>query len=291
MRGLFGFMAVIMLSVMFVSQSWAWEREMSCYVGEDCPEGQEPLPTYWDEPCISFHLNEVGTTLMDFGVVREVVKASIAAWDLGERTSLKAFYAGETNEDRIGYNPYIKENTNIITFRDTDWEGSRAVMAYTSVTSRISTGEIFDADLELNSQYYKFGVVTENNKGVVDLQNTVTHELGHVFGLDHSDDETATMYWVADAGDTFMRDLAPDDIEGIMTVYPPGEKVASCEFKASYFEKPPYAMDEGYSSDGNCSIFGVRDGKEKNDILWLAFLMTVFILVARRRESDVVSCR
>ena len=35
MRGLFGFMAVIMLSVMGVAQAWAWEREMSCYVGED----------------------------------------------------------------------------------------------------------------------------------------------------------------------------------------------------------------------------------------------------------------
>ncbi len=272
------------MSFLFGMPALAWEQSMTCVPGEDCDEGVDPLPTYWPNACVSFYLNESGTRQMEFADVEQAVKRSIAAWNLGRSSSLEVFYAGKTNEDRVGFNPYIKENANVIMFRDDDWEESRYVMAYTSVTNRLSTGEIYDADMELNAKYYTFGIVTSDRSDVVDLQNTVTHELGHAFGLDHSSVVDSTMYFMADRGDTYMRTLEADDIEGITTIYPP-KGGNQCKFKAGYFEKPPYATNEGYPSGnkGSCSV-GMYGEKNKS-ILGLVFLGMVLMIGVRRREE------
>lgn len=58
---------------------------------------------------------------------------------------------------------------------------------------------------------------------VPDILGATIHEVGHVLGLNHSDDPTANMYWI------FHRftglgtgQLFPDDIAGIQTIYGPG---------------------------------------------------------------------
>ena len=79
MRWIPGVVAIGLLSVAAVTEAQAWEREMSCYKGQDCPAGQEPMPTYWDSPCITFHLNEAGTKQMKFSDVESAVKNSVAA--------------------------------------------------------------------------------------------------------------------------------------------------------------------------------------------------------------------
>ena len=116
------------------------------------------------------------------------------------------------------------------------------VIATTTTTAKSLTGEILDTDIELNdapsSTGSKFTFTTvdglpcttplETGCVRIDVQNTVTHEAGHSLGLDHSTDPSATMYANAPSGDTSKRDLAPDDIQGICTIYPRGASTVTC---------------------------------------------------------------
>jgi hypothetical protein len=54
-----------------------------------------------------------------------------------------------------------------------------------------------------------------------DFASVATHEAGHFLGIAHSDVPGATMYARYDQGQTSMRYVSPDDVEGICTVYRP----------------------------------------------------------------------
>ncbi len=284
-----GFLLLIVLVACLTGAShnvWAWEQAMTCddvYV--PCDSGKSPKPTAWKTPCVEIHLNEKGTKTLPFEDVEAVVKTSIEAWNVPDRSSVVMSYGGLTDETRIGYNPFIDENANIIVFRDEEWNESVMIMALTSVTNRSSTGQIYDADMEINTYQYRFGIVSDPTDEVVDLQNTLTHELGHVLGLDHSMVMNATMYPYAIGGETYMRDLFEDDIMAIETIYPLS-KAQACDFSGEYFKAPPQGMTEGYLHTSDCSVSLYRPDKS---IIWI-LLLSLWCLVCFIR-SRVRKCR
>jgi hypothetical protein len=121
-------------------------------------------------------------------------------------------------------------NANIIVFRDDGWpyEGSSNTLALTTVTYNLDTGEIYDADMELNSADNHF--TTTNTAVEFDLLSVVTHEAGHFLGLAHSQEAEATMYPDYKPGDLGLRSINPDDIAGMCVIYPPGAVIpATCD--------------------------------------------------------------
>jgi MYXO-CTERM domain-containing protein len=135
--------------------------------------------------------------------------------------------------------------------------GGGGTIALTTVTFDPNTGEIFDADMELQDWNGKANAPTgwyftcpgpgaptcagspsnpllygESNCIFMDIGNTVTHEAGHMLGLDHvcvaeaadathaCPDPSATMAPTAGAGDTDKRTLTADDINGVCSIYP-----------------------------------------------------------------------
>ncbi len=127
--------------------------------------------------------------------------------------------------------------------------GTGGILALTTATFVVSTGEILDADMELNGWngnlpsptgfYFTCappgsGICAQSYGGSncieFDVGNTVTHEAGHMLGLDHvcvtqgnpACHPEDTMAPTATAGDTNKRTLAADDIEGVCTIYPAG---------------------------------------------------------------------
>jgi hypothetical protein len=147
-----------------------------------------------------------------------------------------------------------RDGVNTIAARQS-WEYEHLALAQTSLFFVKSTGEILEADLEVNAQDFTWTDVSSNRgRGLQDLQNALTHELGHFIGLDHpcyladpSSDETdnagqpvpscndvafdspiraATMFPSADAGDTSKRTLSPDDELAVCDIYPRGMATA-----------------------------------------------------------------
>jgi MYXO-CTERM domain-containing protein len=137
--------------------------------------------------------------------------------------------------------------------------GSRVqTIALTTTTFEVDTGKIVDADMELrgwsgngsgsaipsggsanDGWYFTCSAVNktcstyaEASCKYMDIGTTVTHEAGHVLGLDHVcvypdvPDSTcagdAVMNATASVG-AINRTLAPDDVNGVCAIYPAGK--------------------------------------------------------------------
>ena len=113
-------------------------------------------------------------------------------------------------------------NQNVIVFKDDAWPHPVSVLGLTTVVYSPSTGEIYGADMEINTQHMDPLALADPVAGdAYDFLSVVTHEAGHFLGMAHSDHREATMYASYNPGETFQRVLSPDDIQGICTIYHP----------------------------------------------------------------------
>jgi hypothetical protein len=142
---------------------------------------------------------------------------------------------------------------NIIAVRHDTWDHEAQALALTSVFYFTKTGEIVEADVEVNARDFRWAdVTTDLRADRQDLQNALTHELGHFIGLDHTcylggmapnetDDvgnpvplctsalartdaiQESTMFPSATARDIDKRTLSADDQKAVCDIYPLGQ--------------------------------------------------------------------
>jgi len=158
-----------------------------------------------------------------------------------------------------------------------EWRHGSGVLAITSLTYDTITGEIVDADLELNDAEFSFS--TNPGATQADLMNTVVHEAGHFLGLDHSKLPKATMDASAPLGETQKRDLHPDDVLGYCFLYgPDAPAVPDTSAGGS-------AGQGGGNGDG-CHVARV-DGRQKTapSHQGLLILFCVMVLAALRHTQ------
>lgn len=99
------------------------------------------------------------------------------------------------------------------------WPFDPKVLAMTSTWST-DDGEVTRFTIALNSQHHAWS--TDGEPKRADLQNTLTHEVGHALGLDHDPvHDDATMAPTARLGETHKRELHVSDEAGAAYLYPP----------------------------------------------------------------------
>lgn len=182
---------------------------------------------YWRNACVSYSINSAASRTIPFEDAKRVIDASFATWmssgcqATGEAAGIAVSNAGAAACAKVRYNP-DSANQNLIVFRDDGWPYSdpNSTLGLTTVTFNADTGEIFDADLEINSSGRNLSTTDQVPANGFDLASVVTHEAGHFFGLAHATDAKSTMYASYKPGTIALRTLTADDVEGLCAIYP-----------------------------------------------------------------------
>ncbi|MFW5876792.1 MAG: matrixin family metalloprotease [Myxococcota bacterium] len=101
------------------------------------------------------------------------------------------------------------------------WPFDPTRLAVTLATYDAHTGEMLDADILLNPEQ-PFALLDERDDARADhydLAAVLTHELGHVLGLEESDVERSTMWPRVRRSAVDQRTLEVDDEHGVIAVY------------------------------------------------------------------------
>lgn len=231
---------------------------------------------HWPGNCLGVYYNERGSDDINDDSDFDAFDKSLTAWNQVECSSFVVQFAGKTNVEVTGYQEE-QSPANVILFREKNWPYSQRPVAFTSVTYSPNDGVIVDADIEMNGEDYSFTTNPADEPWRIDVQNTVTHELGHFLGLDHSDDPVSTMVSQAEPGEVTKRSLEQDDIDGACTLYPIEEGEECLEIKRIDLFVYPTRGDEGGCSVGSTGSPGAL----------LLALILLLALVLRRRPKAV----
>jgi len=275
-------------------------------------------PLHWANSWVFLTPDSAGTTDVAGDGEIQAFTAAAEAWNSGVqgcsymRLKMKPSMSLEVKPD----------GKNTLKFRHDRWcrpaYGSEPEKCYRPEAAAITTlfhidnpqnpdnGLIIDADIEVNAVDYQVATgcesscVTAGDRGIVqDLQNTLTHELGHVLGLDHtcwqfsndtapldgngkpvpSCDSTlpaevldATMYTYQGPREIKKRTPEADDINGVCAIYPTAED-------PMIFEE----VDVNTGS-GCCSVGGGRAAARRDGVGLLAIALATGAFVWRRRR-------
>jgi len=282
-----------------------------------CAETGEPL--IWNDPCLSYAIDRRGSVSMDYVDIENAVNAAFETWEKAE--------CPEGGTPNLVFQPSMEPSTckraefnttgnvNTIAFLK-PWKDpcadelgrgpySELAFAVTIVWSNLSTGAILDADMMINDQEATTDVAggpyadcPDTGCGVneADLRSIITHEAGHFIGIGHCDPREpgcpeATMYYRAERSSLEKRDLAPDDIDAVCDIYPPGNLDDTCtaipigglQLNCETTESGnPIACDApgAVSSSSGCSTT-----QTPADALWATFAVLIGLTVTRRRSA------
>jgi Matrixin len=263
------------------------------------------LPLFWPDLCVTFAVEQTGSLKrgITFPEASRTIERAFQAWmsadcGQGRHPSIGVVPLGAVYCDQVEYNfPRTGDervrapNANIVMFRDDSWPhvDEDSTLALTTVTFSLNTGEILDADIEVNS--FAVELSTGDANVTNDLQSILTHEVGHFLGLAHSHAKGASMNpeYKVHLGDTTFRTLSPDDQEAICTVYPPqAEDVTDCTGEGPRFGFSRYCGVQAQADASLlCSVKPGHIGVQGVAFGWLAFGSAVagIGLVRRRARS------
>ena len=282
-------------------------------------------PYAWGSSSLNILGYPHGLPTMPVEQIGAAMTAAVAAWSKEDPTNATCSFLGLTlslqSVDAIA--PAAgHDDVNTIALRDGVWTEICTTMksgamvchqpgelALTTVWSR-GCGQIVEADVEVNADASTPSAFmwadldsTTTNGGYHDLQNALTHEMGHFIGLDHTcelapgaaagevdnlgnpvpdcSDATlaemdATMYPSSEAGDLSKRTLSQDDRDGLCGIYPLGTTPVTCGV--------------GSGSSGGCAV-SLDDAAANGPraVRWFtvigAALALGALIAARRRRS------
>jgi hypothetical protein len=228
---------------------------------------------FWESGCVYVRASREGTKYIAGEREHEIIAAAIQMWN--DKTASCSYMnmvlePPLETEEEVG-----RDRVNLIKFRDISWcrpaldddpprchaDSAAGLTTAVFVDDERSDrdGAIVDADIELNGVNFAVadnGQTTSTSACKSELQNTLTHELGHLLGLEHpcrtlNDPERvdgdgdavplcssalgnqaiteATMYNFQECGEMKKETLEADDIDALCKIYPAGEDPGTCD--------------------------------------------------------------
>jgi hypothetical protein len=269
------------------------------------------VPLYWESGCALITYDTQGTTHIPGDAEFDEMDRILANWRAATQScSYFELRPVGRADSEVGL-----DGTNLILFREDSWcrpaSSSDPEECYDASAAALTTvrfidddsssrnGAILDADVEINAVNFAISIdgASQVNGCKSDLANTLTHELGHLMGLDHTcwvkgerltDDQgnqvpncipeaalppditEATMFNFQDCGETKKASPEQDDIDGICAIYPIADDPQECK---------PANLDRG----GCCAVAGAR-GSARGSGAGALLLAVAAGAVLRRRS-------
>src|SRR5690606_21413887 len=134
------------------------------------------LPLEWKRGCVSFSLHRDGSPKrsVSYDTAHALATRAFDSWvDADCDGHSPSLEVADMSPVLCGEPEYNSDhgNANVIMFRDNDWPyaGANATLALTTITFNYETGEIFDADIEVNS--FRTPLTTSNVGVEFDLES------------------------------------------------------------------------------------------------------------------------
>jgi hypothetical protein len=250
-----------------VAQAFCRERTEPDVPLGDCGNDPSYPVLHWTRGCMTYVFNRLMFERVPAGetFVRDVFERSFQHWadvECASRAAKRPFLVRQsrttTATTRAEFLKGQSDNEAIVVLRTpsewADLEGHvSTAIAVTSLWHVKKTGEILDVDMELNGGAGTFSDCEESDcfGEMIDLENTITHEAGHLLGLGHSAVASSTM--AADAyasAETQKRSLEPDDEAGYCAVDLPEAPCvgARCVCPPAPIFPPPQARAQACST-------------------------------------------
>lgn len=297
------------LSVLALAASGAHAQQGQTYQRTLVPG--RPFCVVWPGRDYLYRLDAAGSRRTPGDSEFSAIEAAVSSWRAVSATcSDFTFTRGpDIEHPQVGYDKeHPDANENVLTFREVDcndvvppdaacldddtcantyscWDHGAATIGLTTTTFSFRTGYILDADIEFNAgdngRGFTFTTVDSppcdgdmsSDCVLTDIQNTVTHELGHVVGLDHVFVPGSTMEPTAPPGETHKRIIDAGSAQGFCDAYPRGLPPTQCG------ERPDLGRHFQAVSTGT----GLGCGATPESLLPAAALLGALAL-GRRRE-------
>ncbi len=264
----------------------------------DQPCWTQGLPLYWKNACVGFAMQKNASAQISFDDAVQNLTAAFAKWrgascpsgSGASSVSIEVRYLGPADCDQVTYNRDTTiGNSNVIMFRDGVWphDDPNNTIALTTVTYDPATGELYDADMEINSNQQKFSLASPPPADKIGFLAAITHEAGHFLGMAHTNDGAATMFAQYKPS---MSNLASDDIAGICSVYQPDGTRVTATGPAQEIACDPTPR-HGFLSQCTTTKSGCQ--QESSDGAgagaWLMVLGVLGVVIARVRRQALTS--
>ena len=176
-------------------------------------------PLFWaNESDVSIVVSSTGS--VDIADESETAAVRLALEEWNAASGSAARLVENTSAVERARTDWDSTDVHLVLFDEDDSSGffpnGSGVVAITPILFQ-SNGRIVDADVLFNGDW---DFSTTGAPGSFDVQDVVTHELGHLLGLDHTGWAGATMYPYVDPNLTVHRSLSLDEVDGMRDAYP-----------------------------------------------------------------------
>ena len=152
------------------------------------------VPERWPQSCVPVTVYRNGYAALTRDEVAKSVAAAARTWGPDAVTCPDGSppyleLVTSMADDGATAPPVAYDGHNSVVFETEGWSGSDPSEVAVTYTFTQPGGRVVDADLRVNAAYHSFANLDPGVGGDVlafDLQNAITHELGHLLGLGHT---------------------------------------------------------------------------------------------------------